>query len=205
MKYIELRSCFKNFIVFSFADIKKIDPSFFPARLNEWQKKGYIRKIIRGYYYFSDQEYREQELFYVANKIFKPSYISMETALSWHNLIPEAVYGITSVATRRTRTFKTPLASFFYRTVSPSLFFGYRLELVQNAHYAIAEKEKAVLDYCYLNSRLRKEEDFAGMRVNSEEFFRGFDREKFNNYLERFKNSSLERRISVLLKVIENA
>ena len=41
----------------------------------------------------------------VANKIYSPSYISLETALSYYGLIPESVYALTSVSTRKTISF----------------------------------------------------------------------------------------------------
>lgn len=45
MKYLELKEQFKDFVLFSLKDIKKIDPGFHRRRLSEWKKKGYnIRK-----------------------------------------------------------------------------------------------------------------------------------------------------------------
>jgi len=90
-------------------------------------KKGYIKKIIKGYYIFSDSELNDNVLFEIANRIYVPSYISYEMALSYYNLIPESVYDITSVSTRRTYNFNTLIASFSYRTIKPCLFFGYNI------------------------------------------------------------------------------
>lgn len=89
MQYIELKEALKGFTVFSLMDIKKVDSSFFRARLNEWQDKGYIKKVIKGYYIFSDIELSENVLFDIANRIYSPSYVSFEMALSYYHLIPE--------------------------------------------------------------------------------------------------------------------
>ena len=127
MQYIELKESLKEFTIFSLADIERIDSNFYRRRLNEWQDKGYIKKIIKGYYIFSDLELSENILFEIANRIYSPSYISFEMALSYYHLIPESVYGITSASTRRTYKFKTPIAEFSYRTIKHNLFFGYNL------------------------------------------------------------------------------
>jgi len=109
MQYIELKEQLKNFKIFNLNDIRKIEEDFDLRRLNEWQKKNYIKKIRQGFYIFSDLEINEQALFIIANRIHEPSYISLEMALSFYGLIPEAVYGITSVTSQKTRTIKTPV------------------------------------------------------------------------------------------------
>ena len=127
MRYLELKEQLKDFLVFSLNDIRKIEPSFHRQRLNEWQDKGYIKKIVNEYYVFSDAEMSESALFAIANKIYEPSYVSLEMALSFYQLIPESVYGVTSVTSRKTYEFSTSMARFSYRKIKPELMFGYRL------------------------------------------------------------------------------
>lgn len=202
MQYIELKENLNQFIVFSLSDIKKIDANFYRSRLSEWQKKGYIKKIRRSYYIFSDQEINESVLFFMANKIYSPSYISLEMALSVYNLIPEAVYSITSVTSNKTNYFKSDLAEFKYSQLKPDLIFAYKLVKFKGGVYKIAEVEKAVLDFLYINSHLKTKEDFSGLRINKEEFKLKINQEKFNKYLEGFANISLRKRAKVLLNYI---
>jgi len=54
MKFLEFKNELKDFAIFSLNEIRTIDPNFHRRRLNEWQDKGYIKKVIRGYYIFSD-------------------------------------------------------------------------------------------------------------------------------------------------------
>ena len=108
-------------------DIRKIEPAFHRPRLNEWQSKGYIKKLRRGYYMFSDAALDEKALFLIANRLYAPSYISFEMAFAHYGLIPESVYGITSATAQKTNNFKTPIGEFIYRHLKPSLMFGYRL------------------------------------------------------------------------------
>ena len=84
------------------------------VQLNQWKNKGYIKKIIDKYYYFSDIEIDELFLFFAANKIYSHSYISFETALAFYNLIPESVYIIRSASARQTYIFQSEIVEFQY-------------------------------------------------------------------------------------------
>lgn len=205
MQFLKLKKYLKDFIVFNLNDIRKIEANFDLRRLNEWQNKKYIKLIRRGYYVFSDLELNESVLFLIANKIYSPSYISLEMALSYYNLIPESVYGITSVTSQKPKVFKKILGEFIYRHVKPELMFGYKLVGYKNHNYKIAEIEKALLDYFYLNSHLNNEKDFLELRFNKDEFTSIADEDKLANYLEVFSNKSLDRRMKKFLKYIRNA
>lgn len=205
MRYLELRESLKDFTVFSLSDIRAIDDSFHRRRLNEWQEKGYIRKIIKGYYMFSDLELNESVLFEIANRIYTPSYISLEMALSYYHLIPESVYGITSVTTRKTYRFNTEVAEFVYRTVKPALFFGFELIRYDSKVFKIAAIEKAVLDYLYLMPHLRTDEDFRTLRLDKDMFFEQVSEEKMNEYLALFASKALTRRTDTLRRFLNNA
>src|SRR3989344_9459395 len=85
----------KRILLFSVADgtrllgVGKIAAGFL---LHRYAAKGYIVRVKRGLYAFPD--ILPPELF-LANKIYEPSYISLEFALSYHRVIPETVYEIT--------------------------------------------------------------------------------------------------------------
>ncbi|MBU1152478.1 hypothetical protein KKB84_00660 [bacterium] len=205
MQYIELKKALKDFTIFSLNDIKGVESKFFRVRLNEWQDKGYIKKVIKGYYTFSDLELNETALFEMANRIYSPSYISMEMALSYYHLIPESVYGITSASTRRTYKFKTPIAEFSYRTINPQLFFGYDMVKYNNKYFKIAGIEKAILDYFYINSNVKAESDFASLRMDKEVFYQQVNEEKLYTLLEKFAKKALAKRINSFWGFMKNA
>jgi predicted transcriptional regulator of viral defense system len=188
MNFIQFKDSLRDFPVFSISDIRAAYGGFDHRRLSEWQKKGYIQKIIKGYYLFSDVEINEDILAAIANKIYKPSYISLETALSYYRLIPESIYLITSVSTRRTYRFETPVARFAYRTIKPVLFFGYSL---LSSGIKIAFMEKAVLDFLYLNTSVRSEDDFFSLRLNKEEMLSRMNTERLRDYVQRFNQKRL--------------
>ncbi len=191
---------FKNLIsplgVFSLPDILKFYPDFGSRRLFEWQQKGYILKIRNGWYCFSDFEKRENFIFFVANRIYNPTYISLESALSYHNIIPEAVFSVCSVTTNKTIVFQTPFGEIKYYSVSPKLFFGY--ELIENEGKTIkmAYPEKAILDFFYIRKDYNSQNEMIDLRFTLD----NISKDKLLNLLAEFKNITLEKRIFTLLK-----
>jgi len=202
MNILAFKEKFKDFVAFNLSDIRKIEATFDLRRLNEWQAKGYIKMLRRGHYVFSGLEINDSVLFLLANKIYAPSYVSLEMALAYYNLIPEAVYGITSVASRKTNYFKTDFGEFIYRHIKPQLMFGYKLIGYQGKIFKLAEPEKAVLDFFYLNTHIEAKEDFEGLRFNSEEFVENSDKNKFKDYLSAFENKKLAQRVNTFLRYI---
>jgi predicted transcriptional regulator of viral defense system len=190
MNFVQFKNSLRDFPLFSIADIRATHGGFDRRRLSEWQKKGYIKKIIKGYYLFSDLDIDESTLMAIANKIYKPSYISFETAMSYYRLIPESIYMITSASTRRTSLFETPMARFSYRTIKPSLFFGYSL---LTGGIKMAFVEKAILDYLYINPAVRTADDFASLRINREEMLSRVSMERLTGYVQRFNHKRLSK------------
>jgi predicted transcriptional regulator of viral defense system len=204
MQYLDLKTQLRDFPILSIVDIEKVDTSFHKQRLSEWQDKGYVKKLRQGFYMFSDLPIDEPTMFIIANRIYEPSYISLEMALSIYGLIPEAVYGATSVTSQITKTIKTPNGVLIYRHIKPELMFGYELKEHSDHYYQIAEVEKAVLDYLYINPKLDNTEAFSGIRFNVHQFKEKVDLEKFNKYLSAFNNKSFARRIKKFLTYINN-
>lgn len=202
MNFIQFKNSLRDFPLFSLADIRAVDNRFDRRRLSEWKKKGYIKKIVKGHYLFSDMDMSEDLLLAIANKIYRPSYISFETAMSHYRLIPENVYMITSASTKRTYLFESSLARFSYRTIKPKLFFGY---LLLPGRIKIAYMEKAILDYFYINPALQTEDDFASLRISREEMLSRLNKERFADYVRRFSQKRLAKRMDQFLGWLEYA
>lgn len=205
MKYLELKNKLKDFVVFSQKDIRKIEPEFNRFNLNDWQGKKYIKKVVKGYYIFSDLEISEPILFVIANKIYKPSYVSFEMALSYYRLIPESIYGVTSATTQHTYKFNTDFAPFIYKKIKPKLIFGYKLVEYNNHIYKIAEVEKALIDFFYIKPDIKKDGDFEELRIDKQSLLEQVDFEKLNKYLKVIDSDALSRRIRKFIRFIKNA
>ena len=190
--------------VFSLQDVQKIAPNFNRIQLDRWQKKGYIKRIKKEYYYFTDKEIDQNFLFYLSNKIYSPSYISLEKAFQYYDFIPEEIFQITSVSSKKTTKFTTSMGNFSYRHIKPSIFFGYRMLDYGKQKILLAEPEKAVLDYLYLNPRLKAADDFREMRINKQEFLEKIDYTKLQRYLKAFENKSLSSRVKIFLNTVKN-
>ena len=123
---------------------------------------GAIVRIKKGLYCFGPSLRKEPiSRGYVANLIYGPSYVSLDYALSFHGLIPERVEVVTSVTTRRSRDFKTPLGSFSYRMLcEPRYATGAVLETEGQAAFLIATPEKALMDKVWTDRR------FSGTRIS---------------------------------------
>ncbi len=197
MRFMDFKAHFEQFRVFSIVDIKKWDSKFDFRRLIEWQQKGYIAKVINRWYVFS-KPLSQEDLLITSNRICAPSYVSLQWALSYYHLIPEGVFSITAVTSLKTHHFKTPIGAFSYKHVKPSLLFGYRLMEFGGMAYRLAEPEKAILDYLYLNPSVRTQQDIDSLRLNRNEFENLIDTARLNSYLGIFNSKSLTKRVKLI-------
>jgi len=202
MKYIDFNNAFKNRLLIDVREVRQIFPDFESRRFYEWQKKGYIKKLSRLFYVFSDRNINEAENNFIANKLFEPSYISLESALRYYNLIPEVVFLTTSVTTRKTKLLKTPIGDFQYRKVKEKLFFGYRIINAGQIAYKIADPEKALLDFLYLRSDIKSEGDIFELRINGESYREIIDQNKLKQYLGVFNSKALNKKIDQLTEIL---
>lgn len=106
-------------------------------------KKGLAIKLINGKISFSNDEY------IIASQLIEPSYISLTSALLFHNLIQQVPNNIECVTTRNSLKFSNLKIN--YHKLPPSLFYGFKRYKKLNSYILIAEPEKAVIDSLYLN------------------------------------------------------
>ena len=88
----------------------------------------------------------------LAQYIYGPSYISLESVLSFHQLIPEMTLTVTSVATKRSRHFMTPLGQFSFQHQPKKNFYIGVERIEEDGHlFLMAKPWKAICDYifCY--------------------------------------------------------
>jgi predicted transcriptional regulator of viral defense system len=127
-------------------------------KIYQLAKEGVIQSIKKGLYVVGPalNVDRRPEPFLLANHILGPSYVSVETALSYHGIIPERVYEIASMTTQAPRNFNTPLGTFTYTRLSlPYYSFGIRSEKLADDQYAmVASAEKALCDKIITTSGL---------------------------------------------------
>src|SRR3989338_2119778 len=160
------------------------------ALLHRYKKQGFILQIKRGFYVFPDALPPDV---YIANKLYSPSYISLDFALSYHGVIPETVYEITSVTTKTTRRFEALGKVFSYRKIKRVAYTGYEIQKQKGLSFNIASAEKAFVDINYL--RL----------MNGQKPISRFNKEKINpirsaKYASLFGNKKLKGIIKTTLQ-----
>jgi hypothetical protein len=103
----------------------------------------------------------EPHPFTIAAALHSPSHVSLESALSYHHLIPEAVFQVSSVTTQRSRLFKTPLGKFaFFRIPSKSPRAGVEsVKIDAHAWAFVASPFRAIADLVYLRKEVNWEKD----------------------------------------------
>ena len=193
--------------VFSRADIEVVYPDLDPRRLYEWQLKGYILKLRNSWYCLPDFLKESYSTWIIANTVHTPSYISMESALSFYGILPEGVHMCTSVSTNRTLRINMAGHTYEFSRLREKHYRGYILEETgtNGRKLRIACPEKALADFFYLRTSYNSEEEIRELRFNEDALDGGLDREKLRSYTEMFETLALEKRIRILLKLLGHA
>lgn len=200
MSYLEFYSSWHNRVCFNINQILTWNPSFQRSNLSRWVKKDYIKKLRKEWYIFTDCLSIPGIQYLIANKIYAPSYVSLQSALCFYGIIPESVVDVTSVCSRDTKAFESALGLCAYSKIKPELFFGYRLmEFEKIGIVKFATPEKAILDFLYLNKFYNTEKDMRELRFDESFMAEDLDRNFLFSLLSRFNNKSLENRIKTLI------
>jgi hypothetical protein len=129
-----------------------VDPFDVRRQLTRWTASGKIYQLRRGLYSLAPPYQKTvPHPFLIANRLQPSSYVSLQSALAYAGLIPEAVPVTTSITTGRPRTVHTPLGQYEFRHVKDNWFHGFQLVDLGNKQKAfVAAPEKALLDLIYL-------------------------------------------------------
>ena len=202
MKYLEFLDRLQKgrYFVFSIQDISILFPKTKKKtmlnQLTEWSKRGYIIRLKKNLYEIAQEGtvggFEITDLF-IANKLYVPSYVSLETALSIYNIIPEVAFGVTYVTTNPTKKFKNVNGQFWYHSCKPEAYTGYLLTDYEGFKVAIAEKEKALVDYIYFKTRSERNFNLEEERFD-EDILRELDWQKIMRYA-KFFNKRLARKM----------
>ena len=111
--------------------------------------------LRRGLYCLANKYLRRKpNPFVLAQRVYGPSYVSLESALSQHGWIPEAAYVVTSASLNRSREFNTPVGIFSFARVPQATLYAdvQRLEDGDAGSYFLASPLKALADYVYVHA-----------------------------------------------------
>lgn len=128
-----------------------VDPAGIRRQLSRWVAAGRVHQLRRGLYALAPPYHKSKpHPFLVANRMVRPSYVSLQAALAFYGLIPDVTPVVTAVTTGRPGRWDTPLGVFSFRHLQIDLFFGYRVVDLGDQQAFVATPEKALLDLVYL-------------------------------------------------------
>lgn len=179
----------ERYYIFSSEDISLFYPKEKKHNLSKliyrWKKKGWVYPLKNGLYELTYPEVFNIPDMYIANRLYSPSYISLETALSNYSIIPEVSMAVASITTKPTRRFRNRHGLFLYRTLRPQFFTGYYIEKEGRFDILIAEPEKALMDYLYFKTYRSRRLDLTQERLDKDALAK-LSRKKMEKYAKLF-------------------
>lgn len=174
-KIISLAEKLPLFTFDDFAGIEK-DKGYLGIILHRYEEAGKLLRLKKGIYttsnYIEKMKNRGHiEIFmdFLANFLYKPSYLSVETVLYRHNILTDVPFSLTAITKNKTVVFSNKLGNFFYYKIKPSLFCGFGLSEELGFSIARATKAKALFDFLYLRKNiLPVKEAVKELRLNIE-------------------------------------
>lgn len=201
MDFLEFKAKMFDLACFNIHQIYAWQPDFNRNNLTRWVKRGYLIRLKQGYFTFSEYKSKPNYNLYFANRIYRPSYISLHTALSFYGMIPEAVVQIVSVTSLKTASFSNEFGQYSYKSLKENLIFGYLLKpMTDKRVIQFASPEKALLDLLYLYPFYNNEQELGELRLDEDFMHNDLNRELLMNYCAQFQSSRLDHRVNLLVK-----
>lgn len=202
MTYLDFKDKLFDLACFNIYQVHAWQPDFDRNNLTHWIKKGYIIRLRQGLFAFSEYKNKPDYSIYFANRIYRPSYISLHTALSFYGLIPESVVQITSVTSLKTASFNNDFGEYSYKNIKKNLMFGYDLKaMADHRTIQFATPEKALLDLLYLYPFYNNEQEMEELRLDEDYMQEDLNKDLLIEYCAKYKCKTLDHRVKLLLNV----
>jgi len=205
MQFYDFEEKMKNYPVFTASEVKSIffNQKNIVTQIAFWLKKGYLKKIGHGLYMLAKLK-SEIDPMVFAEKIYNPSYLSLEFALNYYGIIPDIPGTYTSVTSRKTKYFKNQFGNFTYQKIKAEFFTGYEAKNDNNVSFNIATPEKALVDYVYLNKNRIKDDIYFWKEMRIDEDFK-FKKKKLDLYKNLLNDKKVDKLIESVLNYQKNA
>ena len=162
-------------------DIEKDNTSYKIAAKLVAEK--FLLRLKKGVYLSA---FNPPDSFEIANAIYTPSYISLESALSYYGVLPQFPYSVTSVSPKKSKKVLINEKEFEYVQISHKLYWDFRRE----GQTVIASPEKALLDMIYIVSKGLRRIEFEELdysAVNKSDFHKMCQRIDYLPFLNKLK------------------
>ncbi|MBN1561798.1 hypothetical protein JW998_16225 [candidate division KSB1 bacterium] len=196
MKYADFKKRVADAVTFSPLDFLPHDQDrdLLKLQVSQWKKNGLLVPLKKNLYVLhKDDRKITPSRIYIANQLVFPSYVSLETALSFYGMIPERVYAVTSVTSKKTNQYTNSFGTFTYKSLQPFRYFGYELLRDENGMAVfIANKEKALLDFLYFNVPVKDIKNAGFIESFRLENLEELDHGKLVHYVKLFRSKKLD-------------
>lgn len=171
-------------------------------QLADWARTGKIVQLRRGLYTLTKPyQKRSPHSYLIANQLVAGSYVSLHSALSYYDLIPEHVAVVTSATTGRPGKWQNPYGYFRYYHLQPALFFGFQYCQVTATQWAyLAMPEKALLDLIYLTPDADSAAYIQALRLQNLD---QLNLVRLTAYVEQANKPKLKRALAHIIQVVE--
>ncbi len=190
MNYLEFKERMFDLGCFNIYQVYAWKPGFDRNNFVRWTKKGLLIRLRQGYYTFPEYKGKPDFALYFANRIYRPSYVSLHRALAFYGIIPEGVTQITSVTTLKTASFTNDVGEYVYKSVHQDFMFGYELKAITDGRTIyLACPEKALIDLLYIYPFYNTQEALEDLRLDE--------------YTSRYKKKALQKRVQLMKKTYD--
>ncbi len=175
-------------------------PGFDRNNFVRWVKNGLLIRLRQGYYTFPEYKNKPDFVLYFANRIYRPSYVSLHTAMAFYGMIPEAVVQVTSVTSLKTTSFNNDFGEYVYKSIHQKLMFGYDLKpFADRWTLQLASPEKALIDLLYLYPFYNTGQALEDLRLDEAFLQDDLNHKLLEKYTLKIKNNALENRVQLLI------
>lgn len=195
MKYLDFSQKFKDYPVITYQNIRNVFQDVNHTQLINWQKRGWLLKLKRGIFVLPNKIINSH---LVANKL-NYSYISLEYALSYYQIIPDVARIITSVSKNRSEKINNFLGNFYYYKITGPLFTGFTSIKEAGGNFRLALPEKALFDLIYFRPDLKNKNDLEAMRINID---KNFDIKIIEKFTKTVKAYPIKNRLKNLINYL---
>ncbi len=192
--------------VFSRQEAEQAFPKFDSRRLFEWKQKGYLIKLTNKWYVFSNVAITDSLNYLISNSICQPSYISLETALCFHQLILDSApadsfdeKSIQAITKHKTVIYHNDRGTYSYRKIKPEFYFGFDTIEIDGRPIQLANPEKALIDFLYFNANLNSLSKLTNIAWNTQALAQ-LDWKKLSSIQLMIGSKALDRRMDLLKK-----
>ena len=169
--------------VFTSADLQKIlqtkSDTYSYVVAGKLVKEGVLERVSKGYYILTSNRPSDFE---IANALYRPSYVSLDSALNYYGILVQSPQQITSVTTKRVTSIKNGGKTFSFFQITPKYFSDY--QIVDN--FLIATPEKALVDMMFTVALGRASLSIEELNLQS------IDKNKVNELASKIKNKAFK-------------